>query len=181
MSTVRHPSLERQSIPLVTWALLIAVLLLAGAVGALGLYLNGRRIALDHRQAVADQRDERQRLAICGILEQFPPGRNAQLDNARRVFACTATISFVAPTPHRTPTPRPTRTVTVTPTPQVIVTPGPPRLIVTPGPTVTVTKTPHRPKHPTPTPTCTTVNVTSMCLPIPHGQLPLGGLLHLPH
>lgn len=171
-----HPSFKRESIPFVTWGLLVAVLLLAGALAWIGRYLNDRRIALDHIV-------EKQRVAICGILDQFPPGANPQLDNARGVYACTAAER--APKPAPTPPPRgqrperPRRTVTITPTPTVIYTPGRPRLIVTPGPTMTITK--HHTVTVTPSPTCTTLTVNGMCVKIPAHPSLLGGLLHLPH
>lgn len=162
MKPVRHPSIERASISFLTWSLLIAVLFLG--VGEIygGMYLR-------HRQETADQRAERQRVALCNILDQFPPGANPQLDNARTVFACTFAERAPSPAPtlppRHTPAPKrhPRPRVTVTEPPRVITRTGPTRLVVTPGPTVTVTKHP----KPHPAPTCSSLQINRTCVKIP--------------
>lgn len=144
------------------WAILAAVVILAGTFGLLLIHLANRA--------------EVQRKAICGILQSLPPGIPS-LDNARKAFRCPAS------TPVSKPTPAPTVTATVTAKPRprparTVAVPGPTIFEPTPmpGPTVTVTKHPHsqprhhkppKPRpHPKPSP-C----IDGICLP---GSLPLG-------
>lgn len=163
----KHPAFEREHIPVIVWGLLVAFLLLAAAVGTGGLYLKNLNTTTAHHQQLSDLRAERERVAICNILDQFPPGANPQLDNARKVYACTFAERAPSPAPTLPPSPAPKRhprpRVTVTEPPQVITRTGPTRLVVTPGPTVTVTKHP----KPRPTPTCSSLRVNGMCVPIP--------------